>query len=497
MKSRQLNTTNYPITFLMIDSTSHISGALNAAPVVSISKNGSAFAVAAGSVWEIGKGWYGLSGNATDRNTLGAFIINATGINADPFDDVYAIIGSDPFAASVAVSGGFVNNVGTVNNIVNATGLVTVDVNPIVTGVWSAILPGLYPANSAGSGLARIRVVTDTIQFTNQNINTYVSGYQTSQSPASQILINSSNKLWTYSDGAVSGVNSILNQFTFTGNLVNSYSAISGSVSTNIDPNAIISGVWRERLPGLYPAESAGSGLASIKVVSDTFKFTNQNVNAYISGYQTSQSPASQILLNPSNKLYTYQDGAVSGVNANADRLTFTNTLVNAYSASSGSVSATVDVNAIVTGVWSAILPGSYPANSAGSGLARVRVTTDTLKFTNQNVHTYVSGYQTAQSPGEQVLANPNALLHTELVTGYVRLESAGLDSITTTIPSTVASTFPEMVIMVHQKLYGDTAMIKLTATSGVIRVRNTAGTLITSQSFEDDGTTQHQGKAT
>lgn len=97
MKQRQQSTTSYPIVFLMVDSTDHITGKTGLTPTVTLSKNGAAFGAAAGAVSEIGSGWYALAGNATDRSTLGPLAFHATGTGADPADDLYVIVPWDPF----------------------------------------------------------------------------------------------------------------------------------------------------------------------------------------------------------------------------------------------------------------------------------------------------------------------------------------------------------------------------------------------------------------
>lgn len=97
MKARQQNTTSYPMLFLMVLSSDHISPATGLTPTVTISKNGGAFGSPSGAISEIGSGWYSLAGNATDRNTIGDFIIHATGTGADPVDDRYLIVPYNPF----------------------------------------------------------------------------------------------------------------------------------------------------------------------------------------------------------------------------------------------------------------------------------------------------------------------------------------------------------------------------------------------------------------
>lgn len=97
MKARKQSSTAYPILFLMVDSTDHVTGKTGLSPTVTISKNGGSFAAKSGAVTEIGNGWYALAGHATDRNTLGELIIHAEAPGADPVDERYEIVAYDPF----------------------------------------------------------------------------------------------------------------------------------------------------------------------------------------------------------------------------------------------------------------------------------------------------------------------------------------------------------------------------------------------------------------
>lgn len=101
MKARKQSSTSYPINFLLVSSTDHIAAVTGATPTVTISKNGGAFAAPSGAVTEIGNGWYQIAGNATDRNTLGEFIVHATAASADPVDDRYVIVAFDPFDSNM------------------------------------------------------------------------------------------------------------------------------------------------------------------------------------------------------------------------------------------------------------------------------------------------------------------------------------------------------------------------------------------------------------
>ena len=97
MESRQINSTNYPIQFLMTNPADHVTGVAGLVPVVQISKNGGAFAAAAGAVSEIGNGIYSLAGNANDRDTIGELVLYATAGGADPMYKIVDIVDYNPF----------------------------------------------------------------------------------------------------------------------------------------------------------------------------------------------------------------------------------------------------------------------------------------------------------------------------------------------------------------------------------------------------------------
>ncbi len=86
----------YPLVFLMIDSSDHISGKTGLAPTVTLSKNGAAFGSPAGAVTQIANGWYQVAGHATDTNTLGPLVLHASAAGADPTDAAYFVVAYDP-----------------------------------------------------------------------------------------------------------------------------------------------------------------------------------------------------------------------------------------------------------------------------------------------------------------------------------------------------------------------------------------------------------------
>lgn len=88
-----------------------------------------------------------------------------------------------------------------------------------------------------------------------------------------------------------------------------------------------------------------------------------------------------------------------------------------------------------------------------------------------------------------EVLATPANKLATD-ESGQVKLSPDGLDSIPTTAPTGVASTFREMIVQIWRRLFK-----KSTMTASELKTYADNGTdVLTTQSVSDDGTTQTQG---
>lgn len=96
--------TAYGRTFLMVQSSDHLTGLAGASVSVSLSKAGAAFAAAGGSVSEIGNGFYKVSLTTGDTGTLGDLAFHCTAAGADPtdfIDQVAANILGDTLPANV------------------------------------------------------------------------------------------------------------------------------------------------------------------------------------------------------------------------------------------------------------------------------------------------------------------------------------------------------------------------------------------------------------
>jgi hypothetical protein len=87
------------IVFLLVDSTSHISGKTGVTPTVKLSKNGAAGASATNTATAIdatnNPGWYALTLTTTETDTIGDLILSVTATGADPTDRLLCIETAD------------------------------------------------------------------------------------------------------------------------------------------------------------------------------------------------------------------------------------------------------------------------------------------------------------------------------------------------------------------------------------------------------------------
>lgn len=145
------SSTAYPLVFLMISSTDHISPATGLSPTVTISKNGGSFASPSGAVTEIANGWYKVAGNATDTATLGPLILHATSSGADPSDSVFPVIAVNPQSTAFGLSLAKTTNITGFNDIA-ATSIVTGGAISTSAGTVSAVATvGSVGGNVTGS----------------------------------------------------------------------------------------------------------------------------------------------------------------------------------------------------------------------------------------------------------------------------------------------------------------------------------------------------------
>jgi hypothetical protein len=90
------NQTARALLFKLYLSSDHITGATGKTPTVTLSKNGGAFAAAAGAITEVANGIYKVAANATDANTLGPLRLFATAAGCDQVDECFEVVAYNP-----------------------------------------------------------------------------------------------------------------------------------------------------------------------------------------------------------------------------------------------------------------------------------------------------------------------------------------------------------------------------------------------------------------
>jgi hypothetical protein len=85
-----------PLTFTLVLSSDHITGATGVTPTVTIRKTGGSFATPFGAVTEIGSGQYQVAPNTVDSNTLGPLLLHAEATGCDPTDETFFVVNYNP-----------------------------------------------------------------------------------------------------------------------------------------------------------------------------------------------------------------------------------------------------------------------------------------------------------------------------------------------------------------------------------------------------------------
>jgi hypothetical protein len=100
------NQTSRALIFRLRSSTDSVTPLAGVTPTVAFSKNGAAFAAPAGALTEIGVGFWKVAGNATDQNTLGPLILNATVSGGNTTEEVFEVVAYNPdVATNLGLSG--------------------------------------------------------------------------------------------------------------------------------------------------------------------------------------------------------------------------------------------------------------------------------------------------------------------------------------------------------------------------------------------------------
>lgn len=134
-------------SFLLVQSSDHLTGLIGATPTVTLSKDCAAFAAAAGVITEIGSGWYKIALTIVDTNTKGDLAFHCTAAGADSNDFADQVVTDLP-GDSVASVGAAVTVTGTPS--VNIT---QIDGNATNANAATLNLKQLNIVNSGGDAL--------------------------------------------------------------------------------------------------------------------------------------------------------------------------------------------------------------------------------------------------------------------------------------------------------------------------------------------------------
>jgi hypothetical protein len=268
----------FPLVFLLISSTDHITGLTGATATVTISKNGGTFASPSGAVTEIGNGWYQVAGNATDTGTLGPIILHASATGSDPTDALYPVVAVNPqsaayglslskttnitgfndIAATAIVSGGAITtSSGAVSNVTTVTTVGGVTGN--VGGSVGSISGVAFPSGFSGLTTAAIAtsVWTDTVS----------ADFATASSPG-KILVSQLGGTFTTTTSSVFSAASLAN-------------APTGGGGSGPTVSQIVTGVWTDLLSS---SDFSTSGSVGALVKANTVAAVTGNIGGNVAG---------------------------------------------------------------------------------------------------------------------------------------------------------------------------------------------------------------------
>jgi hypothetical protein len=274
--------TAYNRTFLMVQTSDHISGLTGATVTVKIGKNGAAGAAAGGAITEIDStnlpGWYKIALTTTDTNTLGDLTYHCTATSGDPTDFVDQvtanILGDTLPANATQINGVSTSSVTTVNanqgttQPLNFTGtgasaLVKSDMTDIAGAAVSTATAqiGVNLVNVAGSASQGAAGYVG-IDWSKINAPTTAQGLSGTTISTAQSIASVSGAVGSVT-GAVGSVTGNLG-----GNVTGSVGSVAGNVGGNVTGSvgsvtAAVTVSGTSPLTEAYPAKNGALTLAS------------------------------------------------------------------------------------------------------------------------------------------------------------------------------------------------------------------------------------------
>lgn len=342
------SSSSYALTFLMVDSSDHLTAKTGLSPTVTLSKAGGSFSACSGSVSEIGNGWYKVAGNSTDSATLGPLALHATATGADPVDARYEVVAFDPQSAtSLGLS--------------NLDAAISSRLAPTSAGRTLDVSAG----GEAGIDWANIGSPTTTVDFSGSTIAA-VSGAVGSVTGAVGSVTGAVGSVTGLTASDVGAIKTKTDSLTFT---------VSGKVDANM---LYVGGQTATAAAGVtFPSSIGTSTLTQSQVTGGAYPIaTNGSGQPTIGG--VAASALAHFFTLDSTKVYA---DAVSGSvvkelasNAGGGSPPSAATIADAVwdevlsgHTTSGTAGASLTAAGSAGDPWATSLPGSYGSGTAGN----------------------------------------------------------------------------------------------------------------------------------
>lgn len=467
----------------MASSTDHVTGKTGLTLTITASKAGGAFASITPTVTERGDGWYSLALTTTHANTLGDLALHITGTGADPTDLCCLVIAVDLAVANIAANmtqiSGDATAADNLETMLDGTGGQTLSLGALdVSGAFSCgsvLVSGGTTLSNTSTGKAL------TIATTGSGSPIHIEN--TPGTAVSLIYL-------TTGGGTASGIRYIIDSgvdvesfgSTTQGSTTQGTYTCSGAFTATNASNDI-RGIDVAKLggdaqsladlkdfadAGYDPATNKVQGVVLTDTVTTYTGNTPQTGDSYaIASSVTHGNAALKTLI---DTLDDYVDTEVAAIKAKTDNLP------SAAPGTSGGIlivgtNGNVSFNSLniagdidVGGTLNADLIGSITGDITGTitGIAGITFPTNFGSFA-------ING------------------------SGQVKLASDGLDSISTTAPTGVASNFREMLVQTWRRFFKktvrDATTIKTYADNGT--------TVLTTQSYTSVDPDDNVGAAT
>jgi len=356
-----------------------------------------------------------------------------------------------------------------------------VELVPWLTPITGATVRAV---NSADAGLAVASTALTNVTWTDAR-----AGYIDKAQYLPAVTAGGAGGVFIAGANAATSVTTALTA-NITGNLSGSVGSVTGAVGSVTGAVGSVTGAVGS-VTGAVGSVAAG-GIAAASFAADAISAAAVSAAAVTkiqTGLATPTNISAGTITTVSGNV-TGSVGSVVGAVGSVTGLTASNLDATVSSrAPSSTALSTATWTAARAGYLDNINNAALGTTTAQTGDAYAVVTNAT--YGNSALETLVDGLETDVAAILADTGTDGVVVASTSKTGY-SLAATGLDSITATTPTGVATTFPQKLVQVWHRFFG-----KVTMTSTQLKTYDDAGTgTLTTQALADDGVTQTQGKA-